>query len=107
MLSATLENSEKEYSSAIREFLEETYAKIIPDIPDILNASLSNDKILALAKYSSSRDAIDKFLPNSNINLDDKTFFTLALKENEYFKPLPVGQSDKERKKIWNDLHAT
>jgi hypothetical protein len=108
MLSARDENtSDKEYAQALRDFLHETYKKIIPDIPEIIKAAFNDDKIIALAKYSSSRDIITQFLNKFDIKLDDKTFFSLALSENEYLKPLSVGQSMEERKAIWDDLHIT
>ncbi|KJJ83596.1 NurA domain protein [Candidatus Omnitrophus magneticus] len=105
MLSAKEENAGNEYAQALRDFLRETYAKVIPDIPDIIKAAFNNDKIIALAKYTSSRDIIDAFLKGSDIKVDDRTFFSLGLQENEYLKPLSVGQSQDERDKIWNDLH--
>jgi len=106
MLSAREEDtSGKEYAQALRDFLRETYKKIIPDIPDIIKAAFNDDKIIALAKYSSSRDIIDAFLKKYNITIDDKTFFSLKLNEDEYLKPLPVGQSREERTKIWDNLH--
>lgn len=105
MLSAKDENAGEEYAQALRDFLKETYEKIIPDIPDIIKAAFSDDRIIALAKYSSSRDVIDAFLTKYEIRIDDKTFFSLGLDEDEYLKPLAVGQSREERRKIWNDLH--
>jgi len=105
MLSAKEENAGEEYAQALRDFLSETYSKVIPDIPDIIKAAFNDDKIIALAKYSSSRDIIDAFLSDCEIIIDDKTFFSLGLNENEYLKPLSVGQSRQERRKIWNDLH--
>ena len=105
MLSANEENAGKDYAEALRAFLKETYSKIIPDIPDIIQAAFNNDKIIALAKYSSSKDIINAFLEDKNIRIDDKTFFSLALNEDEYLIPLPVGQSKDERERIWDDLH--
>jgi len=105
MLSAKEENAGDEYAQSLRDFLRETYEKVIPDIPDIIKAAFNNDKIIALAKYTSSRDIIEAFLNNSDIKVDDRTFFTLGLQEDEYLKPLSVGQSQDERDKIWNDLH--
>jgi len=105
MLSALDENAGKEYTQALRDFLKETYEKIIPDIPDIIKAAFNDDRIIALAKYSSSRDIIDAFLTAYEIKIDDKTFFSLGLDEDEYLKPLSVGQSIEEKRKIWNDLH--
>ncbi|MFC2047921.1 DNA double-strand break repair nuclease NurA, partial [Chloroflexota bacterium] len=105
MLSAREDKAGDEYASALRTFLSETYAKIIPDIPDIVRAALTNDKVIALAKYSSSRDVIDTFLSDCNITVDDKTFFSLSLGEDEYLAPMSVGQSKQEREKIWDDLH--
>lgn len=105
MLSAKEENAGNEYAQALRDFLKETYAKVIPDIPDIIRAAFNNDKIIALAKYTSSRDVIDAFLKGADIKVDDRTFFSLGLQEDEYLNPLSVGQSQDERDKIWNDLH--
>jgi hypothetical protein len=105
LLSAREENAGEQYTQALKDFLKETYKKIIPDIPDIVKAALQNESIVAIAKYSSSRDIIDAFLSNEGINVDDKTFFSLGLNEDEYLTPLPVGQSKEEREKIWNDLH--
>ncbi len=107
MLSAKDDGVGEEYSQALRDFLKETYKKIIPDIPDIITAAFNDDRIIALAKYSSSRDVIDAFLKAFDIKIDDKTFFSLALDEDEYLKPLSVGQSKDEQEKIWNDLHIT
>lgn len=105
LLSANEERAGPQYSDALRAFLKETYEKIIPDIPEIVRSSLENESIIAIAKYSSSRDVIDAFLKSYDINIDDKTFFSLALNEDEYLKPLSVGQSLEEREKIWDDLH--
>lgn len=105
MLSAKDENAGHEYTQALRDFLKETYAKIIPDIPNIIIAAFNNPNIIALAKYSSSTDINDALLKEFEIGLDDKTFFTLALEEDEYLIPLTVGQSKEERERTWNDLH--
>jgi len=105
LLSAREENAGPQYTQALKDFLRETYKKIIPDIPDIVKSALSDERIIAIAKYSSSRDVIDAFLSGEGINVDDKTFFSLGLNEDEYFTPLPVGQSKEEREKIWDDLH--
>lgn len=106
MLSAKDENtSDKEYTEALKNFLTETYKKIIPDIPDIIKAAFNDDRIIAIAKYSSSRDIINRYLNKFDIKLDDKTFFSLSLEEDEYLIPLPVGQSAEERKAVWDDLH--
>lgn len=105
MLSAKEESAGSEYADALREFLRETYEKIIPDIPDIIKTSLEDDHVIALAKYSSSTDIIDSILTGCNIRLDDKTFLSLGLEGDEYTRPLSVGQSQRERVKIWDDLH--
>jgi len=104
LLSADGENIGSVYTDALRDFLKETYKKIIPDIPDIIKAAFNDDKIISLAKYSSSRDVIDAFLSVHKIHVDDKTFFSLALSQDEYLKPLSVGQSKEERRKTWDDL---
>jgi len=105
MLSAKEENAGDEYAAALRDFLRETYKKVIPDIPDIIKAAFNNDRIIAMAKYTSSRDIIDSHFRHLDIKVDDKTFLSLGLEEDEYIKPLSVGQSKEEREKIWNDLH--
>lgn len=104
LLSADGEKIGSVYTDALKDFLKETYRKIIPDIPDIIKAAFNDDKIIALAKYSSSRDVIDAFLTKHKIHVDDKTFFSLALGKDEYLKPLSVGQSEEERRKTWDDL---
>ena len=105
MLSANDENAGKEYCDALEEFLKETYNKIIPDIPDIVSAALGNDHIMAMVKYSSSRDVLESHLKDhKDIRLDDKTFFSLGLNEDEYTVPMAVGQSDDENR-VWGDLH--
>lgn len=105
MLSAKDENAGKEYAQALRDFLKETYEKIIPDIPNIIISAFNNPNIIALAKYSSSTDVNEAYLKRFDIVVDDKTFFTLALDENEYLLPLTVGQSQEERERVWDDLH--
>jgi len=105
MLSAYDEKAGDKYVDALRDFLQETYNKIIPDIPDIVETAFNDNAIIAIAKYSSSTDITDSYLKNINVSLDDKTFFSLGLDEREYLVPLPVGQSEEERKKIWDDLH--
>ncbi|MDD3285541.1 MAG: DNA double-strand break repair nuclease NurA [Patescibacteria group bacterium] len=105
MLSAKDENAGPEYCSALTEFLKETYNKIIPDIPDIVSAAFSNENIVAMVKYSSSRDILESHLKDhKDIRVDDKTFFSLGLAQDEYTKPLSVGQS-KDENRIWGDLH--
>lgn len=98
------EFADKNYVEALNSFLKENYSKVIPDIPDIIEAAFRDPGIIALAKYSSSREMLDSFLANHNIVGDDKTFFSLALKANQYTKPLPVGQSEKENKQ-WKLVH--
>jgi hypothetical protein len=105
LLSAKEDRAGPQYVTGLKDFLKETYEKIIPDIPEIIRAALMDEKIIAIAKYSSSRDIIDAFLKDEGINIDDRTFFSLGLNEDEYLTPLSVGQSEEEREKIWNDLH--
>ena len=108
MLSAKEEHAGEEYITALRNFLSETYEKIIPDIPDMIHNALNDSRIIAMAKYSSSRDILDSRVKDSGvkgITLDDKTFFSLGLDKDEYTTPMSVGQSKEERRKIWDDLH--
>jgi hypothetical protein len=105
LLSASEDKAGHQYVEALKEFLHETYNKIIPDIPNIVESALGDERIISIAKYSSSRDIIDAFLKTENISIDDKTFFSIGLDEDEYLIPKSVGQSIEEREKIWNDLH--
>ena len=105
MLSAKEDSAGPTYVGALREFLRNTYEKIIPDIPDIISSAMSDEHVVAFTKYSSSRDILDEYLDDKRVSLDDKTFFTLGLEEGEYTDPMSVGQSAEERRKIWNDLH--
>ena len=108
MLSAREEHAGEEYVSALREFLKDTYKKIIPDIPDMINNVLNDQRIISIAKYSSSRDILDSHVKQQGIDditLDDKTFFSLGLIAGDYTIPMSVGQSSEERRKIWNGLH--
>lgn len=105
MLSAKEENAGEKYVEALKDFLRKTYKKVIPDIPDIIKAAMREPSIIALAKYSSSRDILDRYASQYEVTVDDKTFFSLSLKENEYVRPLSVGQSKAEREKIWDMLH--
>lgn len=105
LLSAKEDRAGIQYVNALKDFLRETYEKIIPDIPDIVKSALKDDRIIAIAKYSSSRDVIDSYLGSFGISIDDKTFFSLSLDEDEYLFPLSVGQSKEEQIKVWDDLH--
>jgi len=106
MLSAKDEKAGREYVDGLQAFLAETYEKVIPDMPDMVSEALNSDKVISIAKYSSSRDILDSRVKRDDITLDDKTFFTLGLQEDEYVGPLPVGQSQRE-KGLWSDLHIT
>ena len=75
LLSAKEEHAGEEYIQALRDFLAEKYDKIIPDIPDIIDKALTDDAVVAIAKYSSSRDILDSKLEDQGITLDDKSFF--------------------------------
>jgi hypothetical protein len=105
MLSANEERSGKAYIESLRSFLKETYNKVIPDIPNIIEQAFNNPNIVALAKYSSSRDLVDAYLNDLDIAVDDKTFFSLGLSADEYTKPMSCGQSQLERERIWDQLH--
>ncbi len=98
------DNADMPYVDALSSFLKENYNKVIPDIPDIINNAFSEPSIIGLTKYSSSREIIDSVLKNLNIHADDKVFMSSLLKENEYTKPLPVGQT-KKNKAIWKQIH--
>ncbi len=105
LLSAKDEDqADKPYVDALSNFLYENYQKVIPDIPDIIQSAFSQESIIGLTKYSSSREIIDSQLKPLSIIADDKVFMSTLLKENEYTEPIPVGQSDRD-KKIWEAIH--
>ena len=109
LLSAKEEYATLEYVECLKKFLKDKYKKTIPDIPDMIGKILEDNSIIAMPKYSSSTDIIksDKYFHcfSKDITVDDRFFFSLNLEKNEYTKPLSVGQSKEERRKIWNDLH--
>lgn len=105
LMSAKSEDfADESYAKALQDFLQKNYDKVIPEIPDIIKGGFQDDSIVALTKYSSSREILDSVLLASKINGDDKSFLSLVLGENEYTKPLPVGQAVNERSQ-WNSVH--
>ena len=96
--------ADQPYVKSLSDFLHENYEKVIPDIPDIIHNAFSDDAVIGLTKYSSSREIIDTLLHDLNIKADDKVFMSIILKENEYTKPLSVGQSRKGRD-MWKKIH--
>ena len=109
LLSAKEEYATPEYVECLKRFLKDKYEKTIPDIPDMIGKILENNSIIAMPKYSSSTDIIksDRYSHcfSKDITIDDRFFFSLNLGKGEYTKPLSVGQSEEERRKIWNELH--
>jgi hypothetical protein len=98
------ELADESYVAALESFLHEQYEKIIPDIPDIIHDAFSDSSIIGMAKYSSTREIIDSLLKDLSVVMDDKIFLTFLLKENEFTKPLSVGQGTKE-KEDWKQAH--
>lgn len=98
--------ADQPYVTALSGFLDDNYDKVIPDIPDIIHAAFSDPAVIGLTKYSSSREIIDTVLQDLEIQADDKVFMSIVLKENEYTKPLSVGQSKKDRN-MWKNIHMT
>lgn len=96
--------ADKPYVNALSDFLKDSYEKVIPDIPDIIRNAFSEESIISLTKYSSSREIIDSRLTSLDIKADDKTFMSTLLEKGEYTKPVPVGQSNKD-KRMWGDIH--
>ena len=96
--------ADKPYVKSLSEFLRKNYEKVIPDIPNIIKGAFTDSSIIGLIKYSSSREIIDSMLSGMEIKADDKVFMSDVLKENEYTKPTPVGQSKKD-KRLWKDIH--
>ena len=107
LLSAKEEGAGPEYVEALSNFLQSRFHKVIPDIPNIFAKVFTDKRIIGLNKYNSSKDFIDGVLENTDIRLDDKAFFSIALREGEYTVPQSFGQSQEERSKRWNDLHIT
>jgi hypothetical protein len=98
------ELADESYVAALENFLKDQYEKIIPDIPDIIKDAFSDSCIIGMAKYSSSREIVDSLLKELAIVMDDKIFLTFVLKENEFTKPLSIGQGTKE-KEDWKQIH--
>lgn len=96
--------ADRPYVKALSDFLNENYEKVIPDIPNIIRDAFSNNAVIGLTKYSSSREIIDSSLQTMEIDMDDKVFMSILLNENEYTVPLPVGRSPKERN-MWRNIH--
>ena len=105
MLSAREDDAPTEYLVKLRKFMETRFNSIIPDMPEIVEESISNPKIIAMPKSSSSTDVIDSKLIDLELNTTDRVLFSKILKPGEYLTPLSVGQSKQERDSIWNDLH--
>ena len=98
------EAADQPYVQSLSNFLHENYQKVIPDIPDIIHSAFSDNAVIGLAKYSSSREIIDTVLSGLEIKADDKVFMSMILDGNEYTRPLPVGQCDKDRE-MWKRIH--
>lgn len=96
--------ADESYVAALESFLKDEYAKIIPDIPNIIKDTFSDPAIIGLAKYSSSREIVDSLLGELSIVMDDKIFLSFILKGDEFTKPLSVGQGVKE-KENWKQVH--
>ena len=94
------------YVDSLSNFLKENYDKIIPDIPNIIKNAFTNESVISLTKYSSSREIIDSLLCDLEIRADDKVFLSDVLHEGEYTKPASVGQSKKD-KNLWQDIHIS
>lgn len=107
LLSANEEGAGAEYSTELREFLRVKFDKVIPDIPNIFKRVFTDSRVISIAKYNSSKDFIDGVVQEdtTGVLLDDKAFFSIALKENEYTVPKSFGQSEEDRKKRWDDIH--
>ena len=106
LLNISKEKQSKEYTLGLNEFFKES------NLSDIIGQFLTDKTIIAMPKYSSSRDIIESdhwkrknYFPK-DITIDDKFFFSWHLREGEYTKPLSIGQSETGRKK-WNNLDIT
>ncbi len=96
--------ADESYVAALESFLKDEYEKIIPDIPNIIKAAFSDPSIIAIAKYSSSREIVDSLLRELGVVMDDKIFLTFILGGGEFTRPLSVGQGIKE-KENWKQVH--
>ena len=104
LLNISKEKQSKEYTQCLNEFFKES------NLSDIIGQFLTDKTIIAMPKYSSSRDIIEsdkcKHYFTEDITINDKFFFSWHLREGEYTKPLSIGQSETGRKK-WNNLEIT
>ena len=106
---AGIEGTNRQYCQELKKFLNDRFGKDIYELPHILGKVLADetDKVVGVVKYSSSRDFLSGVVNfKQHTNLDDKSFFSIALGVNEYTKPLPVGQSPLERDQRWGLLHV-
>ena len=105
LLSAKEEGAGEEYVQALREFLKTKFNRIIPDIPDIFRRVFTDKRIISITKYNSSKDFIDGVAHLSGeTKLDDKAFFSLVLRTNQYTCPQSFAQSKLERER-WDAIH--
>ena len=98
LLNISEEKQSPEYIKILQAFFKDRKTP-----PELIDNILKDKSIIALPKYSSSKDIIesDKWGQHfpKDINLDDRFFFSWHLKENQYTKPLSIGQSKREQKK--------
>jgi len=75
-----------------------------------LRAAVCDPRIVGLVKYDAARDLVEAWLDRVPagpfLALDNRTVFTLLLAGGEYTRPVPTGQSERERA-LWADLHLT
>lgn len=59
---------------------------------DQILAALGKERIIAVPKYTSRTELIDKF--SLRVDADDKTVATLILQPGEYTRPIPIAKSE-------------
>jgi len=71
---------------------------------EALRHVLSASHIVAIPKYDSSREFGGSCLSRFGLAYDDRTLMTMVLEEDEFSKPLPIGQTPKNRS-TWGRVH--
>ena len=104
--SMTVEPADLKYVEAFDQFVYKYASADLAEIVRAFGFTLSDNRVFNLVKNSPARDFLKTVVPDSNINIDDKTFFSIGLHEGEYTTPLPIGQGPIDRR-IWEELHMS
>lgn len=91
---------------------DSTHAEIMLNLIDELSVitslrkSMEDPNVVYMVKYDSSQDISLTALESFGLRVDDKTVMSLALRSNEFTRPLQVGQTEKTED-VWNSLNIS